>query len=127
MKIHPHNRYASFKFAFAGLKRLVKEYNFRIHIIIATLTAFAGILCGISLIEWCCIIICFGLVLAAEGFNTAIEILADRICSCKDESIKLAKDVSAAAVLLTTFSSAVVGLLIFAHRLLHIIHLLLTR
>lgn len=49
---------------------------------------------SISLIEWCGIIICFGLVLAAEGFNTAIEILTDRICPFKDESIKLAKDIT---------------------------------
>ncbi len=122
MKYYCHSRYASFKFAFAGLKRLGREHNFRIHIIIATLTTVAGILCGISLIEWYGIIICFGLVLAAEGFNTAIEILADRICSCKDESIKLAKDVSAGAVLLAALSSAVVGGLIFANRLFHIFH-----
>lgn len=122
MKFYCHSRYAGFKFAFTGLKRLVREPNFRIHIIIATLTTVAGILCGISLIEWCCIVICFGLVLAAEGFNTAIEILADRICSCQDESIKLAKDVSAGAVLLAAFSSAVVGGLIFANRLVHLFH-----
>lgn len=122
MKYYCHSRYTSFKFAFAGLKRLGREHNFRIHIIIATLTTVAGILCGISLIEWYGIIICFGLVLAAEGFNTAIEILADRICSCKDESIKLAKDVSAGAVLLAALSSAVVGGLIFANRLFHIFH-----
>lgn len=120
MKFYCHSRYAGFKFAFSGLKRLVREPNFRIHIIIATLTTVAGILCGISLIEWCCIVICFGLVLAAEGFNTAIEILADRICPCKDESIKFAKDVSAGAVLLAAFSSAVVGGLIFANRLSHL-------
>lgn len=122
MKFYCHSRYAGLKFAFAGLKRLGREHNFRIHIIIATLTTVAGILCGISLIEWYGIIICFGLVLAAEGFNTAIEILADRICSCKDESIKLAKDVSAGAVLLAALSSAVVGGLIFANRLFHIFH-----
>lgn len=120
MKFYCHSRYAGFKFAFSGLKRLVREPNFRIHIIIATLTTVAGILCGISLVEWCCIIICFGLVLTAEGFNTAIGILADRICPCKDESIKLAKDVSAGAVLLAAFSSAVVGGLIFANRLFHL-------
>lgn len=122
MKLYCHSRYAGFKFAFAGLKRLIKEHNFLIQIIIAALTTAAGILCGISLIEWCCIIICFGLVLAAEGFNTAIEILADRICSCKDESIRLAKDVSAGAVLLASSSAAVVGGLIFANRLVHIFH-----
>lgn len=116
MKLYWHRWHVSFIFAFAGLKRLIREHNFRIHITIATLTTIAGVVCGIAIIEWCVIIICFGLVLAAEGFNTAIEILADRVCPNKDESIKLAKDVSAGAVLLTALSSAVVGGLIFANR-----------
>lgn len=80
MKFYCHSRYVGFKFAFSGLKRLVGEPNFRIHMIIATLTTFGGILCGISLVEWCYIILCFVLVLVAEVFNTVIEILADRIC-----------------------------------------------
>lgn len=115
-----HSRYSSFRFAFAGLKRLVKEHNFRIHLLIATMTTVAGLLCRLSLIEWSLIIICFGMVMAAEGLNTAIEILADRVCPDRDESIRLAKDVSAGAVLLAAIATAIVGTLIFATRIISV-------
>lgn len=120
MNCNCHSRYSSFMFAFAGLKRLVKERNFRIHVLIATMTTVVGLLCRLSLIEWSLIIICFGMVMAAEGLNTAIEILADRVCPDRDESIRLAKDVSASAVLLTAIAAAIVGTLIFATKLLSV-------
>lgn len=120
MNCNCHSRYSSFMFAFAGLKRLVKERNFRIHVLIATMTTVVGLLCRLSLIEWSLIIICFGMVMAAEGLNTAIEILADRVCPDRDESIRLAKDVSAGAVLLAAIAAAIVGTLIFATKLLSV-------
>ena len=118
MKSYFHSRLASFRYAFAGIGRLLKETNFRIHLIIAALTVVAGMLCRLSILEWCAIFICFGLVLSAEGLNTAIEILADRVCSSKDESIKLVKDVAAGAVLISAIVAFVVGVLIFSARLL---------
>lgn len=118
MKYSCHSRYASFKCALSGFKQLVKEPNFRIHIVIAVITTVLGILCRLSVIEWCGIIICFGLVMAAEGLNTAIEILADRVCPCKDESIKRAKDVAACAVLLASLAAMTVGTLIFAGKVI---------
>lgn len=113
-----NSRLAAFKCAFAGLRRLGKEPHFRLHLAIAASTTAAGILCRLSLVEWCMIIICFGSVLAAEGLNTAVEILADRVCERKDNSIKLAKDVAAAAVLLASFAAAVVGGVIFVGKLI---------
>lgn len=74
-------------------------------------------ICRLSLSEWCVIIMCFGMVLAAEGLNTAIEILAGRVCQEKDENIRRVKDVAAAAVLLAAVSAAGAGLLIFIGRL----------
>lgn len=118
MKSYFHSRLASFRYAFAGIGRLLKETNFSIHLVIAGLTVVAGILCRLSVLEWCAIFICFGLVLSAEGLNTAIEILADRVCSRKDESIKLVKDVAAGAVLISAIVAFVVGVLIFSARLL---------
>ncbi len=120
MNYNCHSRYSSFMFAFAGLKRLVKERNFRIHVLIATMTTVVGLLCRLSLIEWSLIIICFGMEMAAEGLNTAIEILADRVCPDRDESIRLAKDVSAGAVLLAAIATAIVGTLIFATRIISV-------
>lgn len=84
------------------------------------MTTVAGLLCRLSLIEWSLIIICFGMVMAAEGLNTAIEILADRVCPDRDESIRLAKDVSAGAVLLAAIAAAIVGTLIFTNKLLSV-------
>ena len=49
----------------------------------------------------------------AEGFNTAIETLADRITSDWDPMIGRAKDVAAGAVLLFVLASIVTGLLVF--------------
>lgn len=116
------SRWASFKFAFAGIRRLFKEHNFRMHVLIAALTVTAGLLCGLSLVEWCVLTICFGLVMAAEGINTAVEILADRICSTDDECIRLAKDVAAGAVLLAVIAAVVVGGLIFSGKFAIIFH-----
>lgn len=93
--------------------------NFRIYTAGVAITIVAGVFCRLSAIEWGVIMVCFGMALAAEGFNTAIEILADRVCSCKDESIKHAKDVAAGVVLLTAFSSAFVEILIFINKLFH--------
>lgn len=122
MDYKSHSRLAAFKCAFAGLRRLGKEPNFRLHLAIAALTTAAGILCRLSLVEWCMIIICFGSVLTAEGLNTAVEILADRVCARKDNSIKLAKDVAAASVLLASFAAAVVGAVIFAAKLIALLY-----
>lgn len=113
--------FKSFKYAFAGIGRLFKERNFRIHIFIAAMVACAGVLCKLSIMEWCLIILCYGMVLAAEGLNTALEILADRVCPSKDESIRLTKDVSAGAVLIAAIASAVVGVLIFANKIICLI------
>lgn len=117
-----NSRYSSFRYAVLGIKRLAREVNFRIHIAIAVLTVMAGITVSLSLIEWCIIIICFGLVLGAEGLNTAIEILADRVCPYRDERIGLVKDVAAGAVLLCAAASVLVGVLIFAGKSALILH-----
>lgn len=116
------SRWASFKFAFAEIRRLFEEHNFRIYVLIAALTVTAGLLCDLFLVEWCVLTVCFGLVMAAEGINTAVEILADRVCSTDDERILLAKDVAAGAVLLAVIAAVVVGGLIFSGKFAIIFH-----
>ena len=56
---------------------------------------------------------CFGLVIAAELFNTAIEITVDLAMPKKNELAKKAKDISAGAVLVTAIIAIVIGALIF--------------
>jgi len=108
----------SFKYALTGLVILTSERNFRIHLCLAIATMIAGWYWEISRLEWIAVIVCTSMVLTAEGFNTAVEQICDRITTDRDQSIKIIKDVSAAAVLITAIGSAVVGMLIFLPKII---------
>ena len=73
----------------------------------------AGLWLDLSTLEWAAVVLCIGAVLAAEGINSAIEALCDRVSPGYDEAIKHAKDLAAGAVLILAVMSVVVGLLIF--------------
>lgn len=109
---------ASFRFALTGLNQTWNsERNFRIHIVIAFFVCLLGIALSIDVYEWLVIIICFGMVLAAELFNTAIEHVCNKVSPEYDLFIKKAKDASAAAVFVLALTSVLIGLLIFYPKL----------
>ena len=89
------------------------ERNMKIHVFIMLLVIFLGFLLEISIAEWLLCIILFGIVIAGELFNTAIETVVDMISLEKSPKAKLAKDVSAGAVLVLAISSVIIGLIIF--------------
>lgn len=104
----------SFKYAFEGLKASFKtERNMKIHILIMILTIIAGFALKISTLEWIICITLFGIVISAELFNTAIETIVDMITPYREPKAKLAKDISAGAVLVLAISSIIIGLIIF--------------
>ncbi|MCM1369708.1 MAG: diacylglycerol kinase family protein [Candidatus Amulumruptor caecigallinarius] len=94
------------------------EVHAKIHLFATVCVLIAGILCHISAPEWCVIIICIGGVLTAEGFNTAIEKLADKIECRYDPLIGKVKDIAAGAVLLFVMAAVAVGLIIFLPKFL---------
>lgn len=105
----------SFKYAFEGLFYAIRtQKNFRIHILAGTLVGIAGIYYRIELSHWAILSICIGMVMSAELFNSAIEILCDKICPEKDPVIKRIKDLSAAAVLILSMAAVAVGIFIFS-------------
>lgn len=107
-------RIAAFSYAFKGVFYLfTHESHAIIHLIAAIGVIVAGFLFKINAIEWCIISICIGSVFMAEAFNTAIEKLADKITSERDPLIRIAKDVSAAAVLLFAISTVFIAGIIF--------------
>lgn len=109
----------SFKYAFAGIASALKtEKNLKVHILIMILVIIFGIIFKINITEWCICIILFGLVISLELVNTAIEIVVDMITLEKNEKAKKAKDISASAVLISSISSAIIGLIIFIPKLL---------
>jgi len=104
----------SFKYAIKGIFILFsKEKNAHIHALAAILVTFLGFLFGITTSEWCIIILCFMVVMAAEGFNTSIEKVVDLVSPEYHPIAGMAKDIAAGAVLITAIGAAIIGLIIF--------------
>ena len=111
-------RIRSFGFAFSGLYQLVKsEPNARIHLAATILAVAAGFFLRISSGEWSVILIVIALVWAAEGFNTVVERLADHLFPEYHETARIAKDISAGAVLVCALAALACGLIIFLPKL----------
>lgn len=111
-------RLQSFKHAFNGLKILInEEHNTRIHVVAAVFVICLSLVLKINTLEWLAIIICIGMVFIAEIFNSAIENICDFISPEKHQSIKKIKDLSAAAVLISTLISVSVGGIVFLSKL----------
>lgn len=104
--------------AFRGWRRGVRaESNFFVHLFVAALVVAAGLVLGVSWLEWCLLALCIASVLAAEMFNTAIEHLAKAVTREENELIRDALDMSSAAVLLASIGAAIVGLTVLVHHL----------
>ena len=112
----------SFKYAFEGiLTGFKKEQNMKIHVAIMLFVIIAGIILKISKLEWIICIALFGIVISAELFNTAIEQTVDIAMPEKNEKAKIAKDVSAGAVLIVAISATIIGLIIFMPKIIYVI------
>lgn len=114
-------RLKSFTYAFNGLKVLFwEEHNSRIHLFATVCVIVAGVLLKLSILEWVALAFAVGLVFSGEIFNSAIEDLADVVCPERDERIKKVKDLAAAAVLVNAITAAVIGLLVFVPKIIHL-------
>ena len=88
---------------------------------IMILVIIAGIILKINKSEWIICIILFAIVIGSELFNTSIETIVDMVMPEKNEKAKIAKDVSAGAVLVVAIGAAIIGLVIFVPRILNIL------
>lgn len=112
----------SFKYAYDGItSALSQEPNLKIHFLVDILVLLASFIFQISKSEWVIVIILIGLVFAVELTNTAIEIIVDSFTAVEHPQAKLAKDISAGAVLIVSITSALVGLLILTPYFLKLI------
>lgn len=115
---HKDDLLHSFAHAFDGILHALKaERNLVIHFAMAALTTTFAFLFGCTPLEWAILIILFGLVIAAELMNTAIETVINLVSPQYHPLAKLAKDMAAGAVLVMALTAAIVGLIIFAPRL----------
>ncbi len=108
----------SFKYAIDGIIYVIKsEFNMRIHLLAVLIVTICSFVFHISKTSLIVCIILFGLVLSAECFNTAIEILNNMVVRMnKDERYIAAghsKDAAAGGVLILALCSVIIGLIIF--------------
>ena len=102
--------YRSFGYAFQGIFTCVrKERNMKIHCVAAVLVVIAGVILKISAIEWCICMVLFGLVMALEHVNTAVEAVVDMVTEEYHPLAKVAKDTAAGAVLIAAIMAAIAG------------------
>ncbi len=107
-------RSKSFSHALRGIwVALNTTPNAWIQIAILFIVIAAGFWFKIVAYEWISIILSAGMVLAAEAFNTAIEIDIDLTSPEYHPFARDTKDVAAGAVLLASLAAALVGLVIF--------------
>lgn len=102
----------------AGLKA---ERNMVIHFGVMTLVVVLAYLLRVSALEWCILLILFGMVLAAELVNTAIESAVDLAVKGPHPLARLAKDTAAGAVLVCAMVAAIVGGIILGPKLLRLL------
>ncbi len=88
------------------------ERHLRYHLYAAVLVLLLSYLLGIPRTEFLIISVFVILVLLAEMVNTAIEYLVDMVSAEYSEKARIAKDVSAGAVLITAFGAVIAGYII---------------
>lgn len=107
-------RLRSLGHAWRGIGTLIRtQTNARIHLAATVIVVVLGFLKSVTAGEWTALALAIGLVWVAEGLNTAVELLADRITTERDERIGRAKDIAAGAVLVSSIAAAIVGLVVF--------------
>ncbi len=104
----------SFHYAFGGLWYALRtQRNMRVHVLIALIAIVLGIILRISAVEFALVFVAIAGVFIAEMFNTVIELCVDLASPDYHPLAKIAKDVSAGAVLLSAMLSIVIGLFVF--------------
>ncbi|MBI3972345.1 MAG: diacylglycerol kinase family protein [Chloroflexi bacterium] len=108
----------SFGYAFQGLRYSWRtQRHLRIHAGIAALVAGAGLIFSIGAAESAALLALIALVAALELLNTVVEVVVDLITPDFHPKGKIAKDVSAAAVLVAAIGAVLVGAVVFVPRI----------
>ncbi|WP_207426870.1 diacylglycerol kinase family protein [Pedobacter sp. SYSU D00535] len=108
-----------FKYAFQGVRyAFATQINLKFHSFAGLAVILLGWGVGLSRFEWLWISAAMGLVLVAELFNTALEVLVDLVSPGFHPKAGIIKDLASAAVLLTAVLAFVIGLFVFLPHLL---------
>lgn len=115
-------RVNSFKVAFTGIAEgVASQWNLKFHFTATLVVIAAAAYFQLSTSEWCTLLLCCALVISLELLNTAIEKLCDYIEPNKNEKIRIIKDISAAAVLISAIAAAIIGAIVFYPKIMGVL------
>ncbi len=113
---------SSFRDCLNGLSFITEnEKNFKREILIAVITLLFSIILKVDIEDFIIILVAIFLVLIMEIINTAIEKVVDLYTKEYNEIARIAKDVSAGAVLTASFFAVIVGIIIFIPKIINLL------
>ena len=108
----------SFRHAYEGIIAAVRsQRNMRFHVFAAVGVLVAGLLLGVGGMELAVLVLTIVVVFVVEMLNTALEFVVDLVTDEYHPLAKLAKDVSAGAVLVSSVGAVLVGYLVLTNDL----------
>lgn len=106
----------SFTYASAGVRDVfVSEQNFRFHVFVAGFVVVFLFSFSFTYIESAIVILCIGFVMVTEIINTAIEHTWNHLEPHHHPVVKTVKDMMAAAVIMASITSVIVGVLVVSN------------
>lgn len=113
-----HSTKESFYYAFKGIKTAYKnEPNLKIQTVFAVIALSVGVFLKLDRIEWLILTFTIFWVISLELLNTVIESLVNLVSPEVKPYAKIAKDVSAACVLVAAILSIIVGIVLFVPKI----------
>lgn len=111
-------RWFSFQAALCGVwHTLTTQPNAWIELTAVVVVTITGWWLAISAIEWALLVLTFGLILALEAVNTAVEATVDLVSPHYHPLAKIAKDAAAGALVFAVLGSIGVAVAILGPRL----------
>lgn len=107
-----------FKDAFNGIKVSFNHKAIVIQCVLGIFAIVGGIIIKLDYYEWFAFILCIALVISLEIVNTCIEKTCNLISEDYNDKIKAIKDMSSAAVLVSSFAALIVCVICVVRRLI---------
>lgn len=118
---HPSFR-RSFLFALQGFRTALRqERNIKVMLAGGAFAVAMGLVLRIDAVSWAVVLVCCGMVIAAELLNTAIETVVDLVSPEFHPLAGQAKDIAAAASWVLSLTAAVVGVIVYANALVRLL------
>lgn len=98
-----------------------REQNLLIHITMTIIVTAFGVIFNLQLYEWLLVYLMVAFVITSELVNSSIESVVDLYTKKFNPLAMIAKDVAAAAVLVSAFTAFCVGIYIFMPKIMELV------